>query len=241
MSTVHEAGHAMYEQGTSPTLYRTWLDQGASMSVHESQSRFYENIIGRSRPFWRYWYPRLQAIFPNQLGKVDMETFYRALNRVQPSLIRVEADEVTYGLHVILRFELENDLMNGRVSVSDLPKEWNARMEAYLGVVPPNDAQGVLQDVHWSVGYIGYFPDYLLGSIFSVQLWEQMLKERPSVPAEIEAGQYGAILDWLREKIHQHGMKFTLPELSERITGGPLRWEPYMNYLQTKYGEIYGL
>jgi carboxypeptidase Taq len=241
MSTIHEAGHAMYEQGTSPTLYRTWLDQGASMSVHESQSRFYENIIGRSRPFWRYWYPRLQAIFPAQLGKVDMETFYRALNRVQPSLIRVEADEVTYGLHVILRFELENDLMNGRVSVSDLPKEWNARMEAYLGVVPSTDAEGVLQDVHWSVGYIGYFPDYLLGSIFSVQLWEQMLKERPSVPAEIEAGQYSAILDWLREKIHRHGMKFTLPELSQRITGGPLRWEPYMHYLQTKYGEIYGL
>lgn len=247
MGTVHEAGHAMYEQGTNPALYRLGLGaqgsmaEGASMSVHESQSRFYENIIGRSRPFWRYFYPRLQAIFLEQLGNVDLEAFYRALNKSEPSLIRVEADEVTYGLHIMLRFELENDLINDRVKVKDLPGIWNERMEHYLGVVPPNDSLGVLQDVHWSSGYFGYFPEYLLGSIFSVQLWEQMQKDNPKVISEIEAGRFDAILSWLREKIHQHGKKFTFPELAERATGSALHWEPYIDYLTSKYSEIYGL
>lgn len=247
MGTVHEAGHAMYEQGTSPTLYRLGLGtqgsmaEGASMSVHESQSRFYENVIGRSRPFWRYFYPRLQAIFPEQLGSVDLEAFYRALNKSEPSLIRVEADEVTYGLHIMLRFELENDLINDRVKVKDLPGIWNERMEQYLGVTPPNDSLGVLQDVHWSGGAFGYFPDYLLGSIFSAQLWEQMQKDNPTVVSEIEAGRFDAVLSWLREKIHQHGKKFTFAELAQRATGSTLRWEPYIDYLTGKYGEIYGL
>ena len=240
MGTIHEAGHAIYEQNTSPTLYRTGLDRGASMAVHESQSRFYENVIGRSRPFWRHFYPRLQEAFPH-FKSLDFEAFYRALNKSEPSLIRVEADEVTYGLHIILRFELENDLFNGRVSVADLPEVWNARMEEYLGLVPPTDREGVLQDIHWSQGLMGYFPDYLLGSVFSVQLWEQMQKEMPDVVEQIEAGQFEDILAWLREKIHRHGRKFTLPEITARVTGGPLRWEPYMDYLRTKYGEIYGL
>lgn len=210
------------------------------MAVHESQSRFYENILGRSRPFWRHWYPRLQTALP-ALQAVEFETFYRGLNKSQPSLIRVEADEVTYGLHIMLRFELENELINGRVRVADLPREWNDRMEAYLGVRPPSDAKGVLQDIHWAVGLYGYFPDYLLGTIFSVQLWEQMKQDMPDVEAQIERGEYAAILAWQCEHIHQHGMKFTLPELSQRVTGGPLRWQPYMKYLQTKYGAIYGL
>ncbi len=241
MSTIHEAGHAMYEQNTAPELYRTGLDTGASFAIHESQSRLYENILGRSRAFWRHYYPKLQKAVGKGLAGVDMESFYRALNKSEPSLIRVEADEVTYGLHIILRFELENDVVNGRVKVADLPKEWNARMEQYLGIVPPNDADGVLQDVHWSFGYVGYFATYLLGSIFSVQLWEQMLKDQPDTPAEVEAGKFENILAWQREKIHRHGRKFTMPELAQRVVGGPVDWQPYLNYLQTKYGDIYGL
>lgn len=247
MSTVHEAGHAMYEQGTSPALYRLGLGtqgamaEGASMSVHESQSRFWENIIGRSRPFWRHFYPRLQAIFPDQLGHIDLEVFYRGLNKSEPSLIRVEADEVTYGLHIMLRFELENDLINDRVKVKDLPKMWNERMEQYLGVVPPNDKLGVLQDVHWAAGCFGYFPDYLLGSVFSVQLWEKLQQDNPQVLSEVEAGKFDTILNWMREKIHQHGKKFTFAELAQRATGSALRWEPYIHYLTGKYSEIYGL
>src|SRR5574341_219896 len=235
MSSIHEAGHAMYEQNTSPMLYRTGLDTGASMAVHESQSRFFENIVGRSLPFWRYWYPKLQAALPS-LKSLSLDEFYAALNKSEPSLIRVDADEVTYGLHIILRFELENDLINGRVKVADLPREWNDRMEQYLGVRPPNDALGVLQDIHWSAGLIGYFPDYLLGTIFSVQLWDQMQQDIPDVEAQIERGQFEQVLGWQCEKIHQHGQKFTLPELSQRVTGSPLRWEPYLSYLRAKYG-----
>lgn len=247
MGVIHETGHSLYEMGISPTLYRiglggeSRLGEGTSMSVHESQSRFYENVIGRSRPFWKFFFPRLQKAFPEQLAGVDKEAFYRAINRSQPSLIRVEADEVTYGLHIMLRFELENDLINNKVKVKDLPREWDDRMEAYLGIRPPNDSLGVMQDIHWASAYIGYFPDYLLGSILSVQWWEKMLGDHPGIPAEIEAGEFGTILTWLGEKIHQHGKKFTLNELTERGLGGPLRWEPYLGYLKTKYGEIYGL
>jgi carboxypeptidase Taq len=241
MSTIHETGHALYEQNVNPALYRTPIGTGMSMSIHESQSRFYENVLGRSRSFWEHWYPRLQAAFSPQFDDVELEAFYRALNKSEPSLIRVEADEVTYGLHIILRFELENDIFNGRVKIADLPKEWNARMEQYLGVVPPTDSQGVLQDIHWGMGLMGYFPDYLLGSIFSVQLWEQMQADRPGVTAEITNGQYDNILAWLREHVHRHGCKFTFPEAVERITGGALHWEPYMDYLKAKYGQIYGL
>ena len=170
-----------------------------------------------------------------------MEAFYRALNKSEPGLIRVDADEVTYGLHVILRFEIENDLLNERIEVADLPEVWNTRMQEYLGLTPPNDADGVLQDVHWSVGYFGYFPDYLLGTVFSVQLWEKMKADNPTVEDEVARGELASIQDWQREHIQRHGMKFTMPEIAERVTGGPLRWEPYVDYLKTKYGEIYGL
>ncbi len=241
MSSVHEAGHAMYEQNVSPALYRTRLDSGASTAVHESQSRFYENIVGRGRAFWSYWYPRLQAMVAPKLDAVDLEAFYRALNRVEPSLIRVEADEVTYGLHIMLRFELENDLINERVKVADLPEIWNARMQEYLGITPPNDRLGVLQDIHWAFGLVGYFPDYLLGSILAVQLWERMQRDLPDVEAQIARGEFGAILGWQRTHIHQHGRKFTLPEITLRATGETLRWEPYLSYLRAKYSEIYGL
>ncbi|GAB4479273.1 MAG: carboxypeptidase M32 [Anaerolineae bacterium] len=238
-SVIHEAGHAIHFQQQSPTLYRTGIGH-ASLSICESQSRFYENILGRSRPFWRYFYPLLQEAIPSFRG-VPLEAFYRAINRVEPSLIRVEADEVTYGLHIMLRFELENAVINGRVKAADLPAEWNARMEQYLGIVPPNDAQGVLQDIHWSQMPMGYFPTYLLGSIFSAQLWEKLLEEHPSAPAEMEAGDYAPITAWLGQKVHTHGGKFTLPEMAERAVGAPLSSEPYLRYLKAKYSDIYGL
>lgn len=241
LCTIHETGHALYYQNVAEALYRTPLAYPSSMSVHESQSRFFENVIGRSRAFWRYWYPRLQKHFAPQLDQVDPETFYKALNKSEPSLIRVEADEVTYGLHIMLRFELEQAIFAGQVRVKDLPREWNDRMEAYFGIRPTGDADGVLQDIHWSWGYFGYFPDYLLGSILSVQLWEQMRQDIPGVDAQIEAGQYDDVLGWQRDKIHRHGMKFTFPETVERATGRSLDWQPYINYLRAKYGEIYGL
>jgi len=240
MSSVHEAGHAMYEQNVAPQYYRTVLADGASMSIHESQSRFYENILGRSKSFWKVWYPRLQETFTVMKGR-DFEAFHKAINRVEPSLVRVEADEVTYGLHIILRLELENDMFNGRVQVKDLPREWNERMEAYLGLTPPTDTEGVLQDVHWAAALFGYFPDYLLGSMWGVQLWNKMQQDIPDVQAQIERGEYEAMNGWMHEKVHTHGKKFTLPELSERVIGGPLDWHPYMAYLKTKYGEIYEL
>jgi carboxypeptidase Taq len=247
MSIMHETGHSLYEMGISPSLYRIGLGgearlgEGASMSVHESQARFYENVIGRSRPFWKYFFPKIQQAFPEQLNGVGMETFYRAINKSEPSLIRVKADEVTYGLHIILRFELENDLINGHVQVKDLPDIWNDRMELYLGIRPPDDSLGVMQDIQWSAGLFGYFPDYLLGSILAVQWWEKMIGDHPEIPSEIETGEFGTILTWLGGHVHQHGKKFTLNELTERALGSPLNWEPYLAYLKTKYGEIYEL
>ncbi len=240
MSIIHEAGHGLYEQGSSPAFYRTPLAGGMSMAIHESQSRFWENIIGRSRPFWEHYAPALIEAFP-QLEGLDAETIYRGFNKSQPSFIRVEADEVTYGLHIILRFELENDLFNGRVEAGDLPKEWNGRFEEYLGLVPPNDAMGVLQDVHWSQALFGYFPDYLLGTILSVQLWDQLKKDVPGAVEKVRQGEFAEILGWHRKNVHQNGSKFTLPELTERALGGPLDWQPYMDYLNAKFGELYGL
>jgi carboxypeptidase Taq len=239
-STVHEGGHALYELGVSPTLDDTILGDGASMVLHESQSRMYENVVGRSRGFWRYFYPALQARFP-QFKEVELETFYRAINQVRPSFIRVEADEVTYGLHIILRFELEQALVTGELAVADLPEAWNSRMQDYLGLTPPNDALGVLQDIHWSSGMIGYFPDYLLGSMLSVQLFDQAKAEVPDLLAEIERGELSNLRQWLGEKVHQHGRKFTLDELTERVLGTGLSSESYLAYLRDRYGEIYGL
>ena len=239
-SSIHEGGHALYEQGVSPTLDDTILGDGASMTLHESQSRLFENVIGRSRAFWHHFYPTLQAKFP-QFNTVSMETFYRAINQVKPSFIRVEADEVTYGLHIILRFELEEALVTGDLAVADLPEAWNSKMEEYLGLTPPNDAVGVLQDIHWSGGMIGYFPTYLLGSMLSVQLWEQAQSEVPDLVAQIERGELTSLREWMREAIHQHGRKFTLDELTERALGEGPSSEPYLAYLQARYGEIYDL
>jgi carboxypeptidase Taq len=239
MAVIHEAGHGMHMQNIGEGLYRTGLDS-FGLAIAESQSRFFENVVGRSRAFWTYWYPKLQAAFP-QLSDTPMETFYRAINKSAPSLIRVEADEVTYGLHIMLRFEIENALINQRVKVSDLPALWNERMQSYLGVTPPDDADGVLQDIHWSQGGFGYFPDYLLGSILASQLWESLKRDHPDIEDRIARGDTAPLLDWQREHIMKHGNKFTFPEITERAAGSPLSWEPYMNYLQTKFGDVYAL
>ncbi|HPH96886.1 MAG TPA: carboxypeptidase M32 [Anaerolineaceae bacterium] len=240
-STMHEAGHAMYEQGLSHTLFRLPTANGASMAVHESQSRMWENLVGRSKEFWVFFYPRLKEIFPTQLANVSLDAFYRGINKVEPSLIRVEADEATYNLHVMLRLELEISLMEGSLAVKDLPEAWNARMKDYLGVVPPTNALGVMQDVHWSAGLIGYFPTYALGNLVSAQLWETMLKDIPSIPSQIEKGDFSALLGWMREKIHQHGAKFEPQTLVQRVTGSKIDPTPYIRYLTNKYTEIYKL
>ncbi|MCX6056427.1 MAG: carboxypeptidase M32 [Chloroflexi bacterium] len=240
-STMHEAGHAMYEQGISKTLSRTPLATGTSMAVHESQSRMWENLVGRSKPFWKFFYPKLVKLFPTQLGNVSMERFYRGINKVEPSLIRVEADEATYNLHVMLRLELEIALMEGSLRVKDLPEAWNSRMREYLGIVPPNDREGVLQDVHWSGGMIGYFPTYALGNLVSAQLWEKINQDMPDLESQIEQGKFNDLLSWLREKVHVHGAKFEPQTLIREVTGSTITPEPYMRYLRSKYSEIYHL
>ena len=241
-STIHEAGHAMYEQGICMDFEGTPLAHGASSGVHESQSRLWENVVGRSRGFWNYFYPGLQADFPQQLKSVSQAEFYRAINKVAPSLIRTDADEVTYNLHVMLRFGLELDLLEGRLEVRDLPEAWNTRFEQDFGFPPPDDRRGVLQDVHWYNGQIGgAFQGYTLGNIMSGLFYAAALKAHPEIPGETEAGHFGTLLGWLKDNIYQHGSKFTASELVERITGGPVRIEPYVHYLKTKYGEIYRL
>jgi carboxypeptidase Taq len=240
-SIFHEAGHGMYEQGISPSLDRTPLAGGCSLGFHESQSRMWENLVGRSRPFWRHFFPQAQKMFPQALKGVDAEGFYRAVNLVEPSLIRVEADEVTYNLHIILRFEIEMGLLDGSLQVSDLPEIWNARMEKYLGVRPPNNKDGVLQDIHWSNGGIGYFPTYTLGNVISAQLFEAASRARRGLMDEIGAGQFRTLLGWLRDSVHRHGRKFFPKELLRRATGQELSPEPYVRYLRAKFGEIYGI
>jgi carboxypeptidase Taq len=237
--TMHEAGHALYELGFDRSLRRTALADGASMAIHESQSRMWENLVGRSLPFWKFFYPRLQQVFASQLGNVDLMTFYRGINKVRPSYIRVEADEATYNLHIMLRLELEIALLEGSLAVADLPEAWNHKMQEYLGVVPPNHAQGVLQDVHWSGGMFGYFPTYALGNLVSAQLWEVIQKDLPNLEAQIIHGEFADLLGWLRKNVHRYGAKYEPQELVQKITGSKIDPQPYLRYLQAKYKEIY--
>lgn len=239
--TMHEAGHALYEMGVDRALARTPLASGASLGVHESQSRMWENLVGRSLPFWERFYPRLQEYFPEQLGKVDLETFYKGINRVSPSLIRVEADEATYNLHIMLRLEIEIGMFEGAIQVKDLPEIWNSRMQEYLGVAPPNDALGVLQDIHWSSGLMGYFATYALGNLISLQLWERIQQEIPDLSDQIRRGEFSTLLGWLRKNIHRHGAKFEPQDLVQRVTGSRIDAAPYIRYLNTKFAQIYGL
>ncbi len=237
-ATMHEGGHALYEHNVSQTLERTPLCRGTSLALHESQSRMFENLVGRSLPWWRWGYPHVRRLFPEQLGSVELEDFHRAINKVQPSLIRIEADEATYSLHIILRFELEQELIEGSVAVTDLPRVWDERMDEYLGVEVPDDARGVLQDVHWSRGTIGYFPTYALGNVISVQIWEKVLADVPDLDDHLERGELGPLTDWLREQLWRHGRKFGPEELLERIVGGGLDPEPYLRYLNGKLGAL---
>lgn len=239
--TMHETGHALYEQGVGHLWNRTSLEGGASLGIHESQSRMWENLVGRSYVFWEYFYPQLQASFPTQLGNVSLGTFYKAINSVKPSFIRVEADEATYNLHIMLRLELEIAMVEGSIEVKDLPKIWNEKMNSYLGITPTDDARGVLQDIHWSGGMLGYFSTYALGNIISAQLMEKFKAINPDLDDQIRSGDFSSLLSWLRVKIHQYGRKYEPKELVQRVTKSNIDSGPYMRYLKTKYGQIYEL
>jgi carboxypeptidase Taq len=241
-ATMHESGHGLYEHQVDPALERTPLCRGASLGLHESQSRMWENLVGRSLPFWRFFFPQLQEHFPEQFAGYGAERWYREVNTVQPSLIRVEADEATYNLHIILRFELEQEMLAGAFPLERLPEEWNRRMYDYLGVEVPDDTHGVLQDTHWASGSVGYFPTYALGNLVSAQLWEKILTEIPDLYDQFEQGEFGALREWLRDRLHRHGRKFTPKETLERAIGTDrIDPEPYVRYLRAKLGEIYGL
>jgi carboxypeptidase Taq len=240
-SSIHESGHAMYEQGIASELDGTPLCSGASSGVHESQSRLWENLIGRSQPFWRYFYPHLRAAFPEALADVDEETFVRAVNKVQPSYIRVDSDEVTYNLHIMLRTEIEKDLLEGRLKVEEVPEAWNAKVGQYLGMPPPPDANGCLQDIHWTSPMLGGFVGYTLGNVISAQLMETIRTELPHLDHQVAAGEFGALLRWLRSNLYGHGRKFTPNEILEQVTGRPITVEPWIDYIRRKYSELYGL
>jgi carboxypeptidase Taq len=239
-STIHEMGHAFYELGNAPEFEGTPLSGGVSSGVHESQSRLWENLVGRSHSFWQYFYPQLQAHFPSQLGAVSLETFYRAINRVSQSLIRTDADEITYNLHVMIRFDLELDLLEGKLAVKDLPAAWNARYHSDLGVTPSSDSNGVLQDVHWYAGKIGgMFQGYTLGNLMSAQFFDAAVAAHPEIFDRIEAGNFTVLHDWLQANIYRHGRKFTAAETIERVTGQPLSTQSLMDYIHRKYGDLY--
>jgi len=233
-SSMHEFGHGVYEWGVDGSLERSPLGTGASLGLHESQSRTWENLVGRSRPFWRWFYPRLQQAFPVQFGAVDEEMFYRAVNRVYPSLIRVDADEVTYNMHIVLRFELEQELLGGGLEVGGLPAAWNARMHEYLGLDVPDDGRGVLQDMHWAGGSFGYFPAYALGNVMSVQIWDRAVADLGDLDERFERGEFDDLRNWLREHLYKLGAKFSPQETIERVTGSRIDAKPYLRYLREK-------
>ena len=235
-TALHECGHGVYEHGVSPTLDRTPLGHGVSSAFHESQSRLWENVVGRSRPFWEFFYPRLKATFQEVLGDVELDRFHRAINRVRPSYIRVDADETTYSLHIILRFELEQELLSERLSTADLPEAWNARFKEYFGLDVPEDRLGVLQDVHWAGGSFGYFPTYALGNVVGLQIWERVRAELPDLDEQFARGDLEPLHAWLREHVYRHGRKLDPPVLLERLVGGGIDAEPYLRYLRDKLG-----
>jgi len=240
-STLHEGGHGIYEQNFDPKYFGTPMAEAVSLGVHESQSRLWENQVGRSRDFWSGYYPMLQEIFSQQLLEVTLDGFLRAINRVEPSLIRVEADEVTYNLHIVLRFELETALFNGELKAADLESAWNQGMERNLGVTPDSASTGYMQDVHWSCGLMGYFPTYTLGNLRSAQLFDQATIEIPGLSTKISGGQFAPLKNWLKEKIHQHGRMYDGDTLIEMATGSKTSSVPFVNYLKGKYGALYGI
>jgi len=240
-STIHEAGHALYEQGLPVEHFGTPLAESVSLGIHESQSRFWENMIGKSLSFWKYFYPSLRKDFPESFTKLSTDDFYKAINKVEPSLIRTEADEVTYNLHIILRFEIEKGMIEGTINLKDLPKIWNSKMKEYFGIEVPTDSLGVLQDVHWSGGGIGYFPTYTLGNLYSAQFYQAMKKDIPDLPKKVAEGNFIVIREWLRKKIHVSGKTYTAESLVKKITGENLDSKYFTEYLTEKYTKIYNL
>jgi len=239
--TLHEAGHGLHAQGFGTSVEGTYLSDldAGSGAIAESQSRMWENVVGRSRGFWKWAFPKLKDTFPAQFAKVDVETFYRAVNTVRPQFIRVEADEATYNLHIILRFELELELLTGKLKVADLPAVWNTRFEQFFGIVPPTDREGVLQDIHWSQGAFGYFPSYALGNLLAAQFFNKAVEDVPSIPEDISRGKFDTLLNWATTNLYQHGRKFTVDEHVRRVTGSFIQWQPYVAYLEAKFNEIY--
>jgi carboxypeptidase Taq len=238
---IHEAGHGLYEQGLDPERYRNPAGAACSAGIHESQSRLWENLIGRSHAFWSRYYPILQGLFPGVLEGVSLEAFHGAVNEMGPSLIRVEADEATYNLHILLRFDLESDLISKRIEAKDLPELWNLKMQTYLGVEPPDHRQGVMQDIHWAAGLFGYFPTYALGNLYAAQFMERLQQDLPDWGDHVARGDLRTVKAWLNERIHVHGRLWTAQELCQRVTGRPLSAEPLMRHLNAKAAAIYGI
>ncbi len=234
-STMHEYGHGLYSHQQPKHLERLPTGGPCSLGIHESQSRLWENLVGRSRSFWGLFYPRLQETYPERLAGVDLERFHAGIHAVEPGLIRIEADEVTYGMHVMLRFELEQDMVEGRLELRDLPQRWNEKMWDYLGVEVPDDGHGVLQDVHWSGGSIGYFSTYLIGTVASVQIWEAVTRDMPDLEEQVGRGEFTPLRDWLGEHIHTLGRKFSPQETLRRATGSTIAAQPYLDYLRKTY------
>lgn len=238
---MHECGHGLYEDGIADSLRRTPLGHGESLGIHESQSRMWENMVGRGRPFSGVLAPMIGTLSGAPGGAADADTLYRAVNHIEPTFIRVEADEATYGLHIVLRFELEQELIEDRLAVTDLPEAWNTRVKEYFGLEVTDDAEGVLQDVHWSAGLIGYFPTYALGNLIAGQLWDAVHAELPDLDDRIAAGELSPLREWLRENVHRHGAKFSTPELLDRVCGGPIAVGPFVSYLKAKLSDVYGV
>ncbi|HEV8601540.1 MAG TPA: carboxypeptidase M32 [Patescibacteria group bacterium] len=238
---IHETGHALYDQGLLPENFGTPMGENISLGIHESQSRLWENLVGRSQPFWKFFYPKLQGQFPEPFSKIEFEQFYQLINSVNPSLIRVEADEVTYNLHIIQRFEIEKELIEGTLEVADLPQIWNERTKQYFGLDVPNDSEGVLQDVHWSWGSFGYFPTYTLGNLYSAQFFNAAKRDIMNLDEQIVSGQFGILREWLRKNIHIHGKRYTASELVKKVTGEELTSKYFVDYIKDKYGKIYKL
>jgi carboxypeptidase Taq len=237
---IHEAGHGMYEQGYLERYYRTPLAEAISLGIHESQSRMWENIVGRSLPFWKHFLPRLQNTFPSMSG-VKVEDFHRAVNTVKKSFIRVEADEVTYNLHIMLRFEVEMAIFEGKLRTPEIPQFWNERFESYLGLKVPDDSKGCLQDIHWSIGAIGYFPTYSLGTIYATQLYDKAIRDIPCLEDQFAAGNFADFLGWLRKNVHNQGKRYGASDLIKKVTGERLNEDHFLAYLKRKYGAIYGI
>jgi carboxypeptidase Taq len=238
---LHEVGHGLYEQGLDPDHYGAPMGEAVSLGIHESQSRLWENAVARSKPFWKFWFPMAQRIFHEALAGVTLDAFHAAVNHVVPSLVRVQADEVTYNLHIIVRFELEQALLSGDLAVSDLPSAWNQKYEDTLGLKPSNDAEGCLQDIHWSAGLIGYFPTYTLGNLYAAQLFARAQADLGGLDDAFAVGDYSGLLAWLRAKVHREGQRYRPAELIERVTGSKPDHRPLVATLRQKYSELYGI